>query len=182
MNKRGKFAIEILIILIVVVITSAAIFSLVQSGLIEVKEKEEVSIIDMEFIPYVREGSLIIKDFKFCKEVGENYDCVEESRRFGKPGPVFFRFIIESTTVNGDVMLVENYRLRDAQGNVLLEVGGKDDFHLVAESDKEMQEIYFKDHLLVEEGDKEGKYILELVVENPLLNKKVTLIEGFEII
>ena len=49
-------------------------------------------------------------------------------------------------------------------------------------SDKEVQEVYFKDYLVIEKGDKEGKYVLELVVENPLLNKKVTLVEEFEIL
>ena len=182
MNKKGKLAVQILIILVVVVATSAVIFLLVQQGVIEVKEMEGASVLNLEFIPYRREGYLVVKEFQFCEGVGVDYECVGESKLFNKPGLVFFRFIIESTTVDGEVMLVENYRVKGPEGNVLLEVDEKDNFYFDMKSKKGIQEVYFKDYLVMEEEDKEGKYVLELVMENPLLNKKVTLVKEFEIV
>mgnify|MGYP005672969413 CR=1 FL=1 len=67
MNNKGKVIVELLVMLVVIVITSALILYLVQSGTISVKaENNQVSILNTEFIPMGREGYLAIKDFKFC--------------------------------------------------------------------------------------------------------------------
>ena len=74
MNKRGKVITEILVMMIVIMLTSAIILFLVQSGLITVKaEGEQAPVLNTEFIPLGREGYLAVKDFKFCIYVDENY-------------------------------------------------------------------------------------------------------------
>ena len=64
--------------LVVVVITSSVVFLLVRAGVIEVKEVEGASVLNAEFIPYMREGYLVVKEFKFCEDVDENYECIGE--------------------------------------------------------------------------------------------------------
>lgn len=183
MNNQAKIALEILIVLIIVVLVSGTTLALVNLGILKPKKGvEEAGVLNTEFIPYMRKGFLAVKEFKFCEGVREDYECIGESQSFGKPGLVFFRFIVESTTVNGEVMLVENYRIKDEEGKVLLEVDEKDNFYFEMKSGEEVQEIYFKDYLVIEEEDKTGKYVLELLMENPLLNKKVTLRKEFEIV
>jgi len=180
-NRKGKLAMEVLVILIVVVVTSGVMFSLVRAGVLEVKPEGEASVLDTEFIPMGRGGYLGIEDFKFCEGVDVDYQCLGEKKAFEKPSLVFFRFTVKSTTVRGEVILVENYRLKDKEGKVLLEAEEKDNFYYKVKSDKEVQEIYFKDYLVIEKGDEAGKYTLELILENPLLNKKVTLVKEFEV-
>lgn len=179
-NKRGKAATQILIMLVVVVITSAAVFSLVQAGVIKVKEVDGASILNTEFIPFMREGSLVIKGFKFCGDVGEDYSCAGEGSTFSLGDDVHFRFIVESSTVDGEVMLVENYRVKGPTGEVLLEVDEKNNYYFDLSSRKNKELVYFSDYFIVGAGLEEGEYALELLIENPLLNKKTTLVKKFE--
>ena len=180
MNKEGKIATQILIMLVVVVLTSAAVFSLVQYGVIKVKEVEGAQVLNTEFIPYMREGYLAIKEFKFCEDVDENYGCVGEKEDFELGGRIYFRFVIESSIVDGEVMLVENYQLKGPTGEMLLEVDEKNNYYFEVESKKKTELVFFKDYFIVGAGLEEGEYTLELLMENPLLNKKTTLVKKFE--
>ena len=118
---------EILIFLIVVVLTSAVVLFLVQSGIVTVKaDGEEVPILNAEFIPVGREGYVAIKEFQFCDMVDELYNCLGEKNTFQIGGEVHFRFVIESSTWNGEVMLVENYKLKSPTGEILLDVDEED--------------------------------------------------------
>jgi len=182
MNKKGKIVTGILMILVIVVITSAVILLLVKSGVIEVEEKEEVSVLDMGFIPYVREGFLAVKDFKFCGYVDEGYGCLGEGEEFYLGEEVHFKFIVESSTYGGDIMLVENYRVKGPTGEVLLEVDEKNNFYFDVKSKERKELITFKDYFAVGMDLAEGEYSLELLIENPLLNKKTKLIEKFSLV
>jgi hypothetical protein len=182
MNKQGKVMTEILVMLVVVVITSAVILLLVQSGVLEVKaENEQVSVLNANFIPVAREGYLAIKDFRFCNFVDLDYNCIGEVNSFALDSEIHFVFTVESSTFNGDIMLVENYRIKGPTGEMLLEVDVSNNFNFDLSSNKETEDVTFKDFFIVNQGLPEGEYTLELLIENPLLTKKTTLVKKFSV-
>jgi hypothetical protein len=181
MNNKGKVIVEMLIMLVVIVITSALILYLVQSGTITVKaENDQVSILNTEFIPMGREGYLAIKDFKFCDFVDLNYNCVGETENFFLGSEVYFLFVVETTTVSGQIMVVENYRIKGPNGELLLDVDEKNNFNFDITSKERKESITFKDFFVVGSDLSEGEYTLELIVNNPLLNKKTTSVKKFQ--
>ncbi len=176
MNTHGASMVEFLVLLIMIVLTSATVLFLVKTGIVAVRaDGEEVSVLDTEFIPIGREGYLAIKEFQFCEKVDELYNCVGEEDMFNIGEEVHFRFVVESSVSNGEVMLVENYRLKGPSGEVLLEVSEDSNYHLGLESNKKKELIYFKDYFIVNEGSDHGEYTIDLIIENLLLNKKTTL-------
>lgn len=181
MNNKGKIALEILIVLVIIVLTSGVTLALVNLGILEPKAGGgEVSLLNADFIPVGREGYLAVKEFKFCGEVDERYNCAEEKETFNLGEEVHFRFGVESSTSGGEVMLVENYRIKGPSGKVLLEVDEKNNFYFEVKSKERKEVIAFKDYFRVGFDMPKGEYVLELVMENPLLNKKATLVKRFE--
>lgn len=186
MNKSGKVITEILVMMVVIVLTSAIILFLVQSGLITVKaEGEQPQVLNTEFIPLGREGSLAVKDFKFCVYVDENYNCLSEKdglkEGFFLGDEVHFFFVVESTTANGEIMLIENYRIKDPSGKVLIDIDAKNNYHFEMSSKDKQETVSFKDYFTLADNSESGEYTLELILENPLLNKKTTLIKPFKV-
>jgi hypothetical protein len=185
MNKKGKVAVELLIMLVTIVITSAIIFMLVQADVIKVKPgNADVNVLNTEFIPMGREGFLAIRDFTFCDFISEDYQCTApgENFAFALGNAVHFRFVVESSTYNGDIKLIQNYRIKDPNGNLLLDVDEKNNFHFDIKSDERKELITFKDFFYIGEELPEGIYTLELIISNPLLDKKTTQIKTFEVI
>ncbi len=175
-SRTGNIAIQVLLLFITVIVTSAVILALVQTGIISINaDEEEISLLDTEFIPVSREGTLSIKEFQFCRTVDENYRCLEERDHFNIGEEVHFRFLAESSTSNGEVMLVENYRLKDPRGNVILDVDEKNNYHFEIPSRQKKESIAFRDYFVLYPGAVPGEYTLELMLENPLLSKKMTL-------
>lgn len=182
MNTHGASMVEFLVLLIMIVLTSATVLFLVKTEIVSVRaEGGEVSVLNTEFIPVGREGYLAIKEFQFCDAVDEVYNCLEEKSTFQIGEEVHFRFIVESSTWNGEAMLVENYRLKSPSGDVLLDVDEESNYHFNLQSTKRKEDIYFKDYFIVNPGSEIGEYTLELVIENPLLNKKTMLTEKAQI-
>lgn len=182
MNRHGTILTEFLVLLIMIVLTSATVLFLVKSGVLMVRaDGEEVSVLDTEFIPVGREGYLAIKEFQFCSDVGELYNCIDEKDTFKIGEEVYFRFVVESSTSNGEVRLVENYRIKGIDGAVLFDVHDENNYPFNIQSNKKTEHIYFKDHLITEAGDNAGEYTLELLIENRLLNKKSTVIKKFHL-
>ena len=180
MNKRGKVITEILVMMIVIMLTSAIILFLVQSGLITVKaEGEQAPVLNTEFIPLGREGYLAVKDFKFCIYVDENYNCLLEKDSFFQGDEVHLFFVVESTAAGGKIMLIENYRLKDPSGKVLVDIDAKNNYHFEMSSKDKQEIVSFKDYFTLADDAGPGEYTLELVLENPLLNKKITLSKTF---
>ena len=171
-----------MVMLIVAVLTSALILSLVHFGVLSVRaESEEVSILNTEFIPFGREGYLTVKEFDFCSSVDDKYNCLEPKEEFGYNQPINFRFVVESSSSNGEIMLIENYRLIDPNGNVLLDVDEKSNYNLDLKSSGDTELIYFKDYFVVNFGAPAGEYTLELLIENPLLTKNAALVKKVRI-
>ena len=92
---------------------------------------------------------------------------------------VHFKFVVESSTYNGEIMLTENYKLIDPDEKILLEVDESENFHFQKKSKETKELITFKDFLIIGEDLPTGEYTLNLVVENPLINKKTTLTKRF---
>jgi len=180
LNERGGIAIEVLVMLIVVVVTSAIVLVLVQTGTIAVKaESQDVSLLNTEFIPHGRAGSLVIKEFQFCSFIDEQYNCEFATNDFILGDEVHFLFTVESSVHDGNVMLVENYRVRGPHGNLLLDVDEKNNFHFDLISNDKKELITIADYFTVGGDLEAGEYTLELVLENPLLDKRATLSKTF---
>lgn len=182
MNKRGKIVTEILVMMVLIVLTSAVILLLVQSGVISVKaDVNQADLLNTDFVPYGREGSLVISEFHFCTEVTASFDCLSPKESFSPGDKVHFFFVAESTTSNGEIIIVENYRLRAPNGDLLLDVEGDANFQFDLTSRERQEEVKFKDYFVVADYLEGGEYTLELVLENPLLNKKVNAVEKFRL-
>lgn len=190
MNPHASVMLELLIFVLTVILTSALVLFLVQTGVVGVQangegagdesggEAAEVSVLDTEFLPIGREGTLTIKDFQFCDFVNELYQCLGEKENFVLGEEVHFRFVVESNSVNGEVMLVENYRLLDPNGRVILDVDEKKNFYFDQPSSRKTEQVTFKDYFIAGYELVEGQYTLELWLENPLLGKKVKVSKG----
>src|SRR3989344_4712552 len=77
MRKNGKIEVEVFIVLITMVFTSAIILLLVYSGTLKVREDVSAEpILNTEFLPVGREGFLAVKEVAFCSYVDErSYFC-----------------------------------------------------------------------------------------------------------
>lgn len=176
MNKKASAMIEVMILLVTIVLTSGVVLLLVNSGILTVRADSE-PLLNTEFIPLGRTGSLVITEFDFCSSIIE-YDC-SPSEVFKLGDEVHFKFIVESSTYNGDVSIVENYRVKSPEGKVLLDVDLKDNYYFDVKSNKELEKITFKDYFVVGSELPNGVYTLELVIQNPLIDKRATLAREF---
>jgi hypothetical protein len=182
MDKKARLVTEILAGLVLVAVISGVIFFLVQQGVVKVKSSsQEANVLNAEFLPYGREGSVVIKDFKFCNYVDANYVCLGEQSQFNFDSEIYFVFLAESSTYDHQIMLLENYRIKNPSGKIILDVGQKKNFNFEAQSANEKEQVAFRDSFIVLPGQESGEYTLELVVENPLLDKKTTLSEMFTV-
>lgn len=179
MNKNGNAVVQLLVLLVVAALTSGVILFLVQSGLISVKAQSEVPILNTEFVPFEREGYLTLREFNFCAGVDEQLHCNSPQDSFALGSEVHFRFAVESSTYNGEIMIVENYKILGPQGELLLDVDAKNNFEFNAQSDKAREVVTFKDYFVLRPDLPEGTYTLELNLENPLINKKVRSTQQF---
>ena len=180
MNKKASAIVEIFIILVVIVLTSALVLFLVKTGILTIKNQaNQPPILNTEFIPYAREGTLTISEFAFCSYVNEQYQCLDPKNHFTIGEDAYFRYTIDTTPYYGDVMIIENYRLISASNKVMLDVDLKKNFQYDSSSDQQIESIFFKDYFTVGKGIPSGEYTLELHIENPLLNKKTTLTKTF---
>lgn len=179
-KKQGKVVVQILVMMILIVLTSAIILALLKFDVINIgSASEDVSVLNSEFVPVGRGGSLAIRDFQFCAYIDDNYNCVSEGNSFFLGDEVHFQFIVESTTYNGEVLLIENYRVKGPAGEILLEVDDKSNFHFEIKSEEKKESITFKDYFTVGNELPVGEYTVELLLENTLLDKKVTLVKKF---
>tara|TARA_Y100000034_G_C6830785_1_gene374972 strand:- start:592 stop:1194 length:603 start_codon:yes stop_codon:yes gene_type:complete len=182
MNKKASVMVEVMVFLVIAVFLSATILLLVKSGVIKTKNSyKETSVLNTEFLPLGKSGDFAITDFSFCGSVDNDFNCISKKNNFELGDEVYFRFTVESGTSNGEVMVVENYRLKGPQGNVLLDVEEKNNFNFNIVSRNEHESINFKDFFIVGLDESEGTYTLELFLENPLINKQANLAQNFVI-
>ncbi|MBS3169353.1 hypothetical protein J4210_02615 [Candidatus Woesearchaeota archaeon] len=180
MNTKGTGVIELIIFLIIVVVTSATVLLLIKFNVVEVKTAgAQESVLNAEFIPYVREGTLVVKEFSFCRSVDETYNCLGPESVFTFGQPVYYRFGVESSTYQGQIKVVKNYRIKGPSGEVLLDVGTDQQYQVDVVSNNDREVVLFTDYFVVPAGFPVGEYTFELVVENPLLTKQATLVQRF---
>ena len=183
MNKRGNAMIELLGVLVVIVVTSAVVLLLISSGVISVRaEEDDLPLLNTEFIPFGQEGYLVVQNFQFCDSVDDNYQCLNPKQQFVLGEEVHFRFTVESSSRNGDIIVVENYRILGPGGELLLDVDAENDFYFDLKTRKPTELISFQDYFVISSPLPTGIYTLELVLENPLINKKTTVVKRFEMV
>ena len=179
-STRGGIITQLLVLLIVIVFTSAVLLLLLKTNVLQIStETPQEPILNMEFIPIQRSGFLAVKEFEFCTVIYDDYNCIFPKEFFSPGDEVHFRFVVETSTYNGDVLLIENYRIKSPTGEVMLEIDEKDNFHFDLTSKGEKELITFKDYFTLGERSDTGEYTLELVLENPLLQKKMTATKKF---
>ena len=183
MHNRGRIEIELFIVLITIVVTSAVILLLVKSGTIEVKDDVITEpVLNAEFLPAGLEGFLAVKDFAFCGYVDEDLNCLNRQEEFGKTENVYVWFVVESSVTDGQVMLLRNHKITNPEGQVVLQAEQKEAYNLELQSEKNTENIIIADFFVMGADALPGEYTLDVILENQLLNKKVTLTKKFMIV
>ncbi|MBU0470832.1 MAG: hypothetical protein KKA62_01775 [Nanoarchaeota archaeon] len=183
MDKRGRIATEILVFMILVVAVSAVIFFLVSIGAIKVKENVPTQpILNTEFLPGSRSGYLALKTFEFCDFVGSNFECEETKNEFRRAENVYVRFLVESSTYNRDVALIRNYQILNPLGEVVFEADQKNNYFFEITSNKQSEPVVFADYFVMDDDAQLGEYTLKVIIENPLLDKKVMANKKFMVV
>src|SRR3989344_2235337 len=121
--KKGGIVTQILVMLILVIITTAVILYLVQTGIISPKPAgEEVDILNANFIPIGNDGVLVIKQLDLCRAVDDQLNCYVKTETFSIRDPLYIRALVTSTAVNSKLSLVRAYKITDFSGNVVLKL------------------------------------------------------------
>ena len=181
-SHKGNLAIKILSILVVAVITSILVLISVRTGIISVKaEHEPAEVLNMEFLPLRNSGNIDIKEFSFCSTVDEQFNC-DPKTSFNFGGQVHFKYAVESTVLDGQVMVVKNYRIKSPSGQLLLDADSRDNFYVDVRSQKTTETVTFKDYFTLLGVSETGEYTLELIIENQLIGKRATLVKKFEVV
>lgn len=183
MFKQGKIEVEVFAVLITMVFTSAVILFLVYSGTIEVKEGiSSEPVLNAEFLPAGREGVLAIKEFDFCSYVDENLNCLAEQDEFGKAENVYVRFVVESSVTGGQAMLLRNYEMRNPLGEIILQAEQNNAYNFELSSARSTENVVFGEYFVIGEDAVAGEYTLDVIIENQLIEKKITLTKTFKVI
>ena len=144
MNKRGKIAVEVLIVLVVMIFTSALILVLVKTGVIAVRSDVTTQpVLNAEFLPGERIGNLVITNFEFCGSIDEDFNCLDPKQKFSPGNEIHFGFVVRSTVYNGEIALVENYKLISSSGDVVLEADQNSNFNVDMKSKFGLKIIFY---------------------------------------
>ena len=180
MHKRGRIEVEFFIVLITIVVTSAVILLLVKFGTIEVREEAVAEpVLNAEFLPTGKEGFLAMKDFAFCSYVDADLNCVGKQEDFSKGEDVYVWFVVESSVIDRRVMLLRNYEMRDPAGELVLQAEQKNAYNFELSSQGKTEEVVFGEFFLLGDEAIAGEYTLDIIVENLLLEKKITITRKF---
>lgn len=180
MNRKARIEIEVLVVLITIVLTSALILFLVKSGTITVRDDAVAQpVLNAEFLPVGKQGFLAIKEVQFCGFVDENLNCLEERADFVAGDRIYVRFVVESSVSGSEVLLLRNYRIINPAGEVVLQAEQRNSYNLELVSEKETENIVFADFFVMDEVIS-GEYTLDVIMANPLLDRIVTASKKFE--
>src|SRR3989344_1402087 len=182
-DKKGRIEVELFIVLITIVVTSAVMLLLVKSGTIEVKDDVITEpVLNAEFLPAGREGFLAVKDFAFCGYVDEDLNCIGRQEEFGKTENVYVWFVVESTVTDGQVMLLRNYKMSNPLGEVVLQAEQKNGYNFELSSSRNKENVVFGEFFVLGEDAIIGEYTLDIILEDLLLEKKITLTKKFMVV
>ena len=174
MDKKGSTVLFVLIIAVVVVLSSMAVLLLVRAGILLPQATEE-PILNTEFLPVGRSGELVVREFEFCERVDRDFQCFIPTARFVPGDDIAVRFLVESGVYDGAIRLVRNYQLRAPSGEVIVSLDAKNSYSFDGTSQKEKETIAFADLFTTDNTFQEGTYTLDIFIENPLLNKQLTI-------
>lgn len=180
MDKRGNVAIKVLLILILIVIVSGITLTLVKVGVLA-PGANQGEVLNTEFLPVGRDGSISITSFDFCRSVSLSYDCIQPTKIFAPEQQVHFRFVVESTVYEELIHLVESYQVRDPSGVVVLSTTTREALRVEGQSQDSVEQVSFRDYFVIGSDAVAGEYTLELTLENPLFGKEVSKIMRFTI-
>ncbi len=190
MNARGSVLIEVLVLLATVIATSIAVLLLVQFRVIDVSADAGVAgsdagkeVLNANFLPVAQEDAreesiLIVKDFMFCTGVDENFNCLGEKKNFMLGNTIHFVFRVETTAVQNKIALAQNYRLIDPKGRVVLDADEQKDFQVSRQTEENTATVRLKDYFIAGYEMREGEYLFELQLENPILNKRIKVVKN----
>ncbi|MBI1968509.1 hypothetical protein HYS49_01225 [Candidatus Woesearchaeota archaeon] len=173
-DKQGSLAVQLLIIVVVIILSSIVVLLLVRAGILLPQATDE-PILNTEFLPVGRGGELVVREFAFCEHVDRDFQCFILTARFVPGDDVSVRFLVESGVYNGMIRLVRNYQLKDPLGEVVISLDAKNSYSFDGTSAKEKETIAFADTFTTDNTFQEGTYTLDIFVENPLLNKQLTI-------
>lgn len=182
-SKKGGLAIESLVLLVTVLFTSAAVFYLVQSGIVSVEGSSDTyaaqdMFLNVEFLPIAKGGTLAIQEFSLCYDEDVNFDklsCKEDRELFFPGDEIHFTYQVISSSYLGTISLTENYRLLGPNGEIILDVAAVNDIEYEAIADENVEAVKFRDYFVLGEDEPVGEYTLELIITNTLINKEAIL-------
>jgi hypothetical protein len=171
---------QIIIVLIVVVFTSALILFLIKTDIISPKEQSDVDVLNSQFL-YAREsGELKVNFIKTCEQVTNNFECINEKSDFIFGDEIHFLLAIESPAYNGKINLVENYEVKNPNKQLILAADPKDNYYFEKEVITPIDYIYFNDFVTINSGE-DGEYVATFMVKNEQLGKEIGASISFNI-
>ena len=185
--RKGGLAIESLLLLVVVLFTSAAVFYLVQTGIVSVEGSDSGSLdanslenqfLNVEFLPIAKGGTLALQEFSLCYTgdiSSDGLSCIVQRELFFAGDEVHFSYEVISSSYLGEIELTENYRLIGPNGEIILDVAEISDIEYEARADEEVELVYFHDYFILGDSAEPGEYTLELIITNTLINKEAVL-------
>ena len=176
-SNKGSVLVQVTVIVLVAALTTLVMLLLMNLGVFEEQpENEQVSLLNTQFIPLERGGDLQIRQIDFCKRVDTEFNCYTKTTSFVKGEDVYIRFLVETSAYQGQVLLVRNYRIVDPLGNVIQDLE-QQNAYVYEEATPNQRSVAFADKLTFFADDLVGEYAIEMVVESPLLDKRVAIVK-----
>lgn len=179
MNKKALTSSEGIVVAIIIMLVVTTMFLLSYLGVIPTRKYEPVEVLQADFIPYQREGKLVITDLKLCEALDVQKNCINEKTIFTTPTTISVRVVVETSPTNGKVFLLENYVVRRADGTVVLTADSDLPFEM--DSQQLNQQVLFTDFFTVTESMPTGRYTFELIVKDQLMNREVTAVKELKV-
>ena len=171
MNKNGKVVVEILIFMIAVVMISAGVLFLIKTGFLNPQpENSEVNLLNTEFLPTGRDAGISLMEFDVCSYIQTNLFCSKKDY-FYTGETVFVRLIVGTSFTNGEAILDRKYTLLNSENQNILTLEASDNYQISVGND---EPLMVTDEFILPEDLEEGTYLLDVLIENPLINKKVS--------
>lgn len=181
-NSKGSVWLQVIVIVGVAALTTAIMLLLIHFDVLSPQAQEQqVNVLNAEFIPLERTGDLQIRQVDLCNYVDTKFNCYNKTELFQRDDNIYLRFLVESSVYQGEIMIARNYRVINPEGNIILDLEQQNSYTFRQESPKESQAVAFADYFTLGNNPQIGQYQIEIIVENPLLNKKVTIIKRFDV-
>ena len=177
LTKKGTVT-EIMIMLVLIVITSAVILLLVNYGVLNVKAESNEPILMTEFLPLEEISVFTITDIVFCQFIDPNNKCINPREEFTVGQPLFIAFTLQSSPKNNQIEVLRNYRIIDPNGETMLDLIEDNTFRESITSNA-VKEMFFGNYFIISEDFMLGEYTLELYVRNDLIGKQVVRRKSF---